>query len=130
MPDDARRDCSDDNRNGWDGASTMTSTAGRPRYLRISVLLGTALVAIYLLGRVYWDQYQVEAFCEDQVIIGSASDGLAESAAALGFRVRSGPTHDEGTGMILVHKESVLKTYYCDVQHIQGRVVSKSTGYF
>jgi hypothetical protein len=55
---------------------------------------------------------------------------LVESAAALGLHARSDPTHDEGTGRILVHKESVLKTYYCDVQHSQGRIVSKSSGYF
>jgi hypothetical protein len=100
------------------------------RYARVSALLLIALLGIYLLASTYWAQYQVEAFCEDQVVLGGPSDGLAVSGAALGFRVRSGPTHDEGTGIVLVHKESMLSTFYCDVQHIQGKVVSKSTGTF
>jgi hypothetical protein len=78
----------------------------------------------------YWAEYQVEAFCEDHIVLGGTSEGLAASAEALGFRVKSGPTHDENTGIVLVQKDSLVNTYYCDVQHIKGKIVSKSSGSF
>jgi ABC-type Fe3+-siderophore transport system permease subunit len=100
------------------------------RSVRIIALLLFALVGLSLVLSGLWNQYLVEAFCEDHVVLGASSDGIASSAAGLGFRVHAGPTNDEGTGMILVHKESLLNTYFCDVQYVRGKVVSKSTGSF
>jgi hypothetical protein len=102
----------------------------RWRYLRVVVLLLIAMFGMYLLLSMYWAEYQVGAFCEDHVVLGGSSEGLATSAAALGFIVKSGPTHDESTGLILIQKGSIINTYYCDVQHIKGKVVSKSSGSF
>jgi hypothetical protein len=88
------------------------------------------LLAGYAVGMMYWAQYQVQSFCEDQVVLGGSSEGIAAGAAGLGFRVRSGPTRDETTGLILIHRETPIGTAYCDIQYIDGKVVARSTGWF
>jgi hypothetical protein len=95
-------------------------------------LLGFSLVlmAAYAMSSVYWARYQMESFCEDQVVLGGTSEDIAAGAAGLGFRVRSGPTRDETTGMILVHKETPFGTSFCDIQYIDGKIVARSAGWF
>ena len=87
-------------------------------------------MAAYVTGSAYWAEYQVKSFCEDQVVVGGPSEGIAAVAAALGFRVRWGPTRDAAIGLILIYRDTALTTYYCDVQHIDGKVVWKTTGSF
>jgi hypothetical protein len=87
-------------------------------------------LALYAGGICYWTQYQVESFCEDQVVLGGSSEGIATAAEELGFRVRSGPTRDETTGIMLIHGETLFGTSYCDIQYIDGTVVGRTAGWF
>ena len=94
------------------------------------LMLGVMMASVYALAVIYWAEYETETFCEDQVALGAASDGIASTASALGFRVRSGQTRDETTGLILVHRETLFGTSYCDIQYIDGKVVARSSGWF
>jgi hypothetical protein len=114
-------------------ARTILAVQERPdrlRFLWRFVFVGLVIFTLYAVGVMYWAQYQTESFCEDQVVTAGPYEGIAASAVAFGFRVRSGSTRDPSTGLILIHRETPFGTSYCDVQYIAGMVVARSAGWF
>jgi hypothetical protein len=114
-------------------AHTTLAVQERPdrlRFLWRFLFVGLVIFTVYAVGVMYWAQYQTESFCEDQVVTAGPYEGIAASAVALGFRVRSGSTRDPTTGLILIHRETPFGTSYCDVQYIDGMVVTRSAGWF
>ncbi len=81
---------------------------------------------IYPMFKIMWAHNQVESFCME-IAIGMPIHGLEEKAKERSLRVRKIKANGSRQARMTVWEGWAFARWFCDIEHTNGKVVSKKT---
>ena len=108
-------------------SNSKSANRKSPSWLKRILILAFFLACVlYPVIKIQWAKRQVQTYCS-QVTIGMHIDGLEEKARELRLEVRSSEARGSDPARIMVWQGWAFARWFCKVEHINGKVVHKSS---